>query len=125
VITARFLAAAIAAAASGQSFPATRARACACAECHGEEAAPYTRARMANSPFEAAESKVPSSNALLEWGGGRYSYRITRQGERSFYSVRGGEETLAYELLFAFGNAKAGQTLLYTDGGLFHETRVS
>lgn len=97
----------------------------ACADCHSKEASSYRHARMANSLSPAAASRVLAENPLLEWSDGEYSYRIQRDGGRVRYTVSSGAQSLSHDLLYAFGNAKAGQTFIYSDGGFFHETRVS
>jgi hypothetical protein len=56
---------------------------------------------------------------------GRYSYTITRQGNRSIYRVTDGADTITVPIGWAFGLGEAGQTYVFEREGLLYESRVS
>lgn len=96
----------------------------ACAECHPQgETQPSTP--MGKALELVAESKILRTNKLLKFQSGKYSYTISREGDRSIYHVTDGKNTLTAPLLYAFGLGKAGQTYVFELNGKFIESRVS
>ncbi len=60
-----------------------------------------------------------------QWAGGGYSYSIVRANDKVLYRVTDGKQSFETQLLYAFGQGKAGQTYVYALDGQFYETRVS
>ena len=56
---------------------------------------------------------------------GRFTYSITREGDKSIYSVTDGTDTITVPIGWAFGLGAAGQTYVFERGGIFYESRVS
>jgi hypothetical protein len=96
-----------------------------CAQCHPAEATPQPGTSMARALERVAGCDILRANPVLSFRTGVYSYSITRQGERSIYSVTDGKETLSVPLAWAFGLGSAGQTYVFERGGKWYESRVS
>lgn len=99
----------------------------ACAECHAGIAAKQHNTAMGNALETVAESRVLRSRPRFTFRLGPYTYQITRQGERSIYSVTDGVNTISEPILYSFGQGKAGQTYVLRrgPGPAFYESRVS
>src|ERR1044072_6482083 len=67
----------------------------ACAECHKQAFAPFANNGMALAMEPIAESTVLKENPKLTLQLGPYSYEIKRDGQRSFYSVTDGKDTMS------------------------------
>jgi hypothetical protein len=95
-----------------------------CAECH-LQAETQQSTPMAQALELAGEGKILRAHRLLTFQSGKYSYSITRQGDRSIYQVTDGKESVTVPLLYAFGQGKAGQTYVIEIDGKYYESRVS
>jgi Zn finger protein HypA/HybF involved in hydrogenase expression len=96
----------------------------ACVKCHVEEAA-AVHAPMGRALETAAASELLRRHPNLAFTAGPFRYSITRQGERSVYSVTDGVKTVSEPILYAFGQGKAGQTYVFRHAGSFYESRLS
>lgn len=96
-----------------------------CAACHPSEAkaAPFTA--MGQAAESVAECKILRDHPELTGRLGPYSYRITRRGSESIYSVSDGHQTLSVPVLWAFGQGEAGQTYILQYNGVYYQSRVS
>ncbi len=97
----------------------------ACARCH----APLTAKRLAN-PMSRALAPVESCEILkthtrLNFRNGPYGYQITREGNRSIYTISDGQGSISEPILYCFGQGKAGQTYVFQHRGVFYESRIS
>src|SRR6185295_9748949 len=72
-----------------------------------------------------ADSEILRSNPLLKFREGAFTFRITREGDRSIYSAERGSDTLSVPIAFAVGLGSAGQTYVYQRNGNWYEARVS
>jgi hypothetical protein len=97
----------------------------ACAKCHQEESQTQHATAMGRALEPVATSEILSANPALTFRSGPYTYRITRSGDQSLYTVTDGKQTISAPILYAFGQGKAGQTYIYQRNGSFQETRVS
>jgi hypothetical protein len=95
-----------------------------CAECHVQGETQQSTP-MAQALEVAGDGKILRAHRLLTFKSGKYSYSITRQGDRSIYQVTDGKESVTAPLLYAFGQGKAGQTYLFEIDGKYYESRVS
>jgi hypothetical protein len=99
----------------------------ACAECHAGIIAKQQNTAMGHALEAVAESRVLKSRPRFTFRIGTYSYQITRDGDRSFYTVTDGVNTISEPILYSFGQGKAGQTYVLRRGAgqAFYESRVS
>ena len=67
----------------------------ACAECHKKVSAPFSKTGMALAMEAVPESKVLAENPKLTLKLGPYSYEMKRAGQKSFYSVTDGKDTIS------------------------------
>jgi len=104
---------------------ATGAGAPACASCHRSQALSQPATLMAHALEAATDSKILKSNPNLVFREGSFAFRITREGDRSIYTVTQGAATFTAPLAFAFGLGSAGQTYVYERNGTWYESRVS
>jgi hypothetical protein len=96
-----------------------------CAKCHEQESRSQHATGMGRALETAAESRILRANPRMSFRFGPYTFQITRDGERSIYSVTDGKETVSEPILYSFGQGKAGQTYVFRRNGSFHESRVS
>lgn len=81
---------------------------------------------MAHALETVEECETLSTHPLLTFTAGKYSYRIERRGDQSFYSVSDGVETVTMRIRWAMGASSAiGQTFILEKDGVFYESRVS
>jgi hypothetical protein len=97
----------------------------ACAKCHQEESQTQHSTAMGRALEPAATSELLRANPQLTFRAGPYTYRITRRGDESLYTVTDGKETFSEPILYSFGQGKAGQTYVFRHKGSFYESRVS
>ncbi|HYM00727.1 MAG TPA: multiheme c-type cytochrome [Blastocatellia bacterium] len=97
----------------------------ACAECHAALVSAQESTPMAHSMELAANCKILISNPKLTYRNGPFVYQITRQGDRSIYTVTDGASTISEPILSCFGEGVAGQTYLFRHRGVLYESRVS
>jgi len=96
-----------------------------CAACHRAQALSQPSTSMARALERVAGSEILRSNPLLTFREGAFTFRITREGDRSIYSVARGSETVSEPIAYAFGLGSAGQTYVYQRNGNWYEARVS
>jgi hypothetical protein len=96
-----------------------------CAQCHAKQAATQPATHMAHALSTGADCQILSARPEMAFRNGPYTYRITRQGARSLYTVSDGANAISEEILYCFGKGVAGQTYLFRHNGLFYESRVS
>lgn len=96
----------------------------ACAQCHTQTATQPTTP-MGIALENIADSRILSTHPRLTFKSGPYTYTITREGNRSIYSVTDGRDTITTPLLYAFGQGKVGQTYVLEYEGKFYESGVS
>lgn len=80
---------------------------------------------MAHAAERVDECALLASRPVLTFESGRYKYRIERRGKQSHYAVTDGDTTVSVPIAWCFGHGKAGQTYVFEQGGVFHESRVS
>jgi hypothetical protein len=95
-----------------------------CAKCHTSEASQLSTP-MARALEAAAECDILRAHPRLAFRTGAYSYKITRQGNTSTYTVTDGHANLSEPILWAFGLGEAGQTYVFKHNGSYYESRVS
>jgi len=96
-----------------------------CASCHRSQALTQPATSMARALETIAECEILREHPQLEFRQGSYAYKITRDGERSIYTVSDGKEALTLPVAWAFGLGSAGQTYVYQWNGTWYESRVS
>lgn len=96
-----------------------------CAECHAKQADQYRAGSMSRALEPAASAEALKGDIHYSYRQGRWSYRLSRQGQRVLYSISNGTDNLSIPLEYAFGQGKAGQTYVYSLGGQYYESRVS
>jgi hypothetical protein len=96
-----------------------------CAVCHAKITARQEGTAMAKALEPADACRILNSHQALSFRSGPYTYKITRQGNRSLYTISDGVRTISEPILFCFGQGKAGQTYLFQHQGSFYESRVS
>jgi len=97
----------------------------ACAECHKKESATQSSTPMGRASERASDCEILKSRSPLTFTNGPYTYRITREGNRSLYKVSDGKNELTEPVLFCFGQGAAGQTYVFRHDGALYESRVS
>jgi len=95
-----------------------------CAKCHSEEASQLDTP-MAHALAAVGDCNILSSNPRLTFRLGHYTYQITRQGDRSIYTVSDGVNSISEPILYCFGKGVGGQTYIFRRNGAFYESRVS
>ena len=96
-----------------------------CAECHDDVYSRQTVTVMNRALQSAEDSPVLKSHPSLNFRLGPYTYRISRVGQRSVYSVTDGKDTLSEPVLWSFGQGRAGQTYVFEHKGNYYESHVS
>ena len=96
-----------------------------CAQCHATKVATQSATPMAHALATGTDCQILRSRLELTFRNGPYAYKITRQGNRSIYTVSDGVNTISEDVLYCFGQGITGQTFLFRHNGLFYESRVS
>jgi hypothetical protein len=96
-----------------------------CAGCHRDVTNRFHTTPMAQALVPVAACEILQRNPELTFRESGYESQITRDGERSVLTVKGGGETLTAPLLWAFGRGQAGQTYVFERDGVYYESRVS
>jgi hypothetical protein len=96
-----------------------------CATCHKTEALSQPATSMGHALERVADCTILREHPRLSFRYGRYTYTITRQGQRSIYSVTDGTDTISVPIGWALGLGAAGQTYVFERGGIYYESRVS
>ncbi|HTQ54484.1 MAG TPA: hypothetical protein VMI94_08500 [Bryobacteraceae bacterium] len=96
-----------------------------CATCHRKEAATQPATSMGHALELVENCTILREHPHLTFQFDRFQYTITREGNRSLYSVTDGTSTITVPIGWAFGLGEAGQTYVFERGGLYYESRVS
>src|SRR5580700_11155151 len=96
-----------------------------CATCHKAEALTQPATSMGHALELVGDCAILREHPRLAFQYGRYSYTLTRQGDRTLYSVTDGTDTITVPIGWALGLGAAGQTYVFERGGIFYESRVS
>ena len=80
---------------------------------------------MARAMQNGADSALLMRNPVLTFTDGKYSYRIERRGNQSFYSVSDGSNSVVLPVRYAIGAGVLGQTYVLEHDGELYESRVS
>ena len=97
----------------------------ACASCH---LAKFTSAKltpMGSGAMSTVSAQVLQSHPHLRFDTQQYHYTIDTDKSASRYTVTDGQHALSYNLIWAFGTARVGQSYLFKDSGQFFEARVT
>ncbi|MDQ3009822.1 MAG: hypothetical protein M3X11_03860 [Acidobacteriota bacterium] len=97
----------------------------ACAACHTEIAEKHQRAVMTKAMEKADSCQILREFPDLKFQSGKFSFRIARQAEKSFYTISDGKSEISLPILYCFGQGKAGQTYVFENNGAMYESRVS
>lgn len=97
----------------------------ACAACHAKKYATQIDTSMGRAMEPISRCTILIQHKGLTFHSGMYSYTITRQGDRSVYTVTDGKQTFSVALGYAFGLGDAGQTYVFSKNGNLYESRVS
>jgi hypothetical protein len=97
----------------------------ACAQCHEAQAATQPETPMGRALETVKDGRILREHPRLELQLGKYSYKITRQGDQSYYTVTDGENSITAPIAWVFGLGAAGQTYVFQHAGQFYESRVS
>ena len=94
-----------------------------CGNCHRRQTSEFAKTPMAQALLKPIETTILAKT--LTFQDGPWTYRISRENDRSTYTVSDGKNTITGRLLWAFGFGAAGQTYVYEYDGALHESRVS
>ena len=96
-----------------------------CAGCHKTKATSQPKTSMGLALAAPRNCTILSSHSKLTFRNGKYEYAITRDADRSLYTVTDGTSTISVPVLYCFGKGDGGQSyvLQYTDK--YYESRVS
>jgi hypothetical protein len=96
-----------------------------CASCHASKFASAQLTPMGSGAMIAATAQVLTSHPHLSFDVTHYHYAIDTGQNGSRYTVTDGQRTLSYDLTWAFGTARVGQSYLFKNGEQFYEARVT
>ena len=97
-----------------------------CARCHGVKVASQKKTPMARAAMSVSLSEILNAHPLMIFDPGKYKYQIETRGSRSKYSVSGGNQSMSFPLLWAFGTGRVGQSYLFKKQNAdFFEARVT
>ena len=96
-----------------------------CALCHPTQAKHFRDNSMSRALEQVDKCKILGGDIHYRFSFGPYSYSIKRSESKVLYQVTDGKDVFVAELLYAFGQGKAGQTYVYNIDGAFYESRVS
>lgn len=97
----------------------------ACAACHMEIVEKHRKSSMAKAMEKADNCQILLQFTDLKFQQGKFTFHISRQGDKSIYTISDGKSELAIPILYCFGQGKAGQTYVFDYKGSFYESRVS
>jgi hypothetical protein len=97
----------------------------ACASCHASKFASAQLTPMGSGATLAASAQILKSNPHLSFAVKQYQYTIDTGHNASRYTVTDGHRALSYDLAWAFGTARVGQSYLFKNQGQFYEARVT
>jgi hypothetical protein len=96
-----------------------------CANCHAEIAERQQKSFMAQAQEKIGDCKILRAHPNLKFQQGKFTYRITRQGDKSIYTISDGTSEVSAPILYCFGQGRGGQTYVFEYNGAFCESRVS
>lgn len=96
-----------------------------CAACHADIVEKQRASSMAKAMEKADNCQILLRFPDMKFQQGKFSFRISRQGDRSVYTIADGKSEISMPILYCFGQGKAGQTYVYEYNGAMHESRVS
>ena len=108
-------------AANGWHFAGSKA----CAECHTSKVKTQTATHMSRALFTPERADVLRNNPKLTFRNEPYNYLLTRDGDRTIYTVSDGVNTLSVPIFYVFGDADMGQTYVLSYKDKYYESRVS
>lgn len=97
----------------------------ACASCHLTKFQSAQTTPMGLGAMAASDAQVLQSHPHLEFAVKQYRYAIDTSPGASRYTVTDGQHSLAYDLTWAFGTARVGQSYLFKNSDRFYEARVT
>lgn len=97
----------------------------ACANCHRAQFATQSKTSMGRALERAADCEILRAHPRLTFKEGAYTTTISREDNKTFYSVTDGGLTIRVPLEWAFGLGVAGQTYVLQHQGEWYESRVS
>jgi cytochrome c554/c'-like protein len=97
----------------------------ACASCHLTKFQSAKLTPMGSGAMRAASADILHSHPHLNFSVDRYLYTIDTGANASRYTVTDGSHALSYDLTWAFGTARVGQSYLFKNGDQFYEARVT
>jgi hypothetical protein len=80
---------------------------------------------MGRGAIPTATAQILKSHPSLSFAVNQYHYKIDTSQNASLYTVTNGQHVLSYELTWAFGTARVGQSHLFKSGDQFYEARVT
>lgn len=96
-----------------------------CLPCHKAQVEHFARTGMARAMETAEASEILRANPKLTYKLGRFLYSLTRESDRTLYSVTDGKDNYSVPIRYAFGLGAAGQTYVYQHNGNWYESRLS
>jgi hypothetical protein len=108
-------------AANGWRFVGSKA----CAECHTAKVKTQAATHMGRALFAPEKADILRDNPKLSYRNGQYNYLLTRDGNRTIYTVSDGINTLSLPIFSVFGDADMGQTYVLQYKDKYYEGRVS
>jgi hypothetical protein len=96
-----------------------------CTQCHKSQSQNFFATPMAHALEKVSDCDLLIKHPRLRFKEGPFSYQITRQGNRSIYTVSDGTQSISEPLLYCFGKGEAGQTYVFEHNGSLYEGRAS
>lgn len=97
----------------------------ACASCHLTKLTSAKLTPMGNGAMRAMSAQILQSHPHLTFDAKQYHYAIDTNQKRIQYTVTDGQHALSYDLTWAFGTARVGQSYLFKNDEQFYEARVT
>jgi hypothetical protein len=97
----------------------------ACARCHSTKFASAQTTPMGMSAMLAPEAQLLHTHPQLSFSFEPFKYRIVTDQAASHYSITDGAHSLNFDLSWAFGTGRVGQSYLFKNGAEFYEARVT
>lgn len=97
----------------------------ACAECHAGKVRSQEQTTMGRALEPVADAVVLKAKQRMTYTSGKYSYEITRDGDRSWFTVSDGSNKVSAAIAYTFGQGLAGQTYVLRYKDRFYESRLS
>lgn len=97
----------------------------ACARCHRAKVASAQATPMGGTAMPAGTSQILHSHPQLSFAAKQFHYRIDTDQTASRYSISDGKRSLSFDLAWAFGIGRVGQSYLFKSAGELYEARVT